>query len=194
MNKIFIASLVAAIILFAWQALSWMLMPIHLHSFQYTTSQDSILNVLKNSGLSTGAYLMPSVDNRNVHAFDAEYQKKNEELMKTSVGKPMATIFFTAEMPGMNGVQFFYGFLYVFIAALCACLLLSLAYQSSASYWMRWWMVMLFAIVYIVLGPLTNHNWMMEPWHYTIGFIADALISWGLAGLWIAKYLKKVDA
>jgi hypothetical protein len=35
------------------------------------------------------------------------------------------------------------------------------------------------------------HNWMMEPWHYTKGFIYDAFIGWGITGLWLANYLKK---
>jgi len=94
MKKILIASLVGGIILFAWHAVSWMVMPIHLDSFHYSPAQDSILNALENAGLTTGAYFMPTADNRNVTAFDSEYHKKTEELMKTRVGKPMATIFY----------------------------------------------------------------------------------------------------
>lgn len=191
MKKILIASLVGGIILFVWHSVSWMIMPTHLDSFHYTPAQDSILNTLKNSGLTTGAYFMPGVDNRNVKAFDSEYQKKNEELMKTAVGKPGATIFYLDAMPEMGAGQILNGFLYDLIAVLCACLLLSLAYQSAASFLMRWWMVMLFAIFYIVEAPMSGHNWMMEPWHYTIGFIYDAFIGWGLTGLWLAGYLKR---
>ena len=91
----------------------------------------------------------------------------------------------------MNPMQFIKGFLYDLIAVFCACMLLSLAYQSNASFFMRWWMVMLIAIVYIMQGPMSMHNWMWEPWHYIKGFIYDALIGWGLVALWLAKYLKK---
>ena len=191
MKKILIASLVGGIILFVWHSVSWMLMPTHLDSFQYSPAQDSILNTLKNSGIKTGAYFMPSIDHSNVKAFDSEYQKKCAELMKTSVGKPAASIFYVDAMPDMSAAAVLYGFLYDFIAVLCACLLLSLAFQSDASFLMRWWMVMLFAVFYIMEAPMSGHNWLMEPWHYTKGFIYDAFIGWGLTGLWIASYLKR---
>ncbi len=191
MKKILIASLVGGIILFAWHSLSWMIMPTHLDTFHYTPAQDSILKVLKNSGITSGAYLMPAADSRNATAFDANYRKKCEEMMNTNVGKPMATIFYKDAMPTMSGTQFFYGFLFELIAVFCACLLLSLAYQSNASFLMRWWMVMLFAVIYVMQAPMPGHNWMNEPWHYTTGFIYDAFIGWGLAGLWLASYLKR---
>jgi hypothetical protein len=191
MKRIFIASLVGAVILFVWSALSWMVMPTHLHSFIHTPSQDSILGVLKNAGLETGAYMLPSADNRSVSAFDPEYQKQCKEMMESTVGKPAATIFYVSTVHAMGAMQLLKGFLYNLIAVFCACMLLSLAYQSNASFLMRWWMVMLIAIIYIMQGPMSGHNWMFEPWHYTKGFIYDAIIGWGLAGLWIAKYLKK---
>jgi len=194
MKKIIIASIVGSIILFAWNAVSWMVMPTHLHTFHYTPAQDSILNVLKNSGLTTGAYMLPTVDNSNVSAFDPDYHKKGEEMMKAGVGKPMATIFFVQAMPGMHAGPMLKGFLYTWIALICTCLLLSLTYQSNASFFMRWWMVMLIAIIYVMMGPMMGHNWMSEPWHYTKGFIYDGLIGWGLTGLWLASYLKSVKA
>ena len=191
MKKILIGSLVGAVILFVWSAVSWMMLPIHLHSFHYTPAQDSILNVLKNSGLATGAYMLPMADNREASAFDSEYQKKSEELMHSCVGKPAASIFYVSSVHDMTAMHFIKGFLYNFIAMFCACMLLSLAYQSNASFFMRWWMVMLIAIIYIMQGPMSGHNWMWEPWHYTKGFIYDAFIGWGLSGLWLAKYLKR---
>src|SRR5689334_513826 len=99
MKKIVIAAIVGSIILFAWNAVSWMVMPTHTHSFRYTPAQDSILHVLKNSGLTTGAYMIPSVDNGNLSPFDAEYQKKHEELMNAVIGHPMATLFYVDAFP-----------------------------------------------------------------------------------------------
>ncbi len=191
MKKILIGSLVGAVILFAWNAISWMVMPTHLHTFHHTPAQDSILNVLKNSGLSTGAYMLPSADNTNVSAFDSDYRKKCEEMMKSTVGKPAATIFYVSAVHDMGAAPMLKGFLYTLIAVFCACVLLSFAFQSNASFFMRWWMVMLIAIIYTMQGPMMGHNWMWEPWHYTKGFICDAFIGWGLTGLWLAKYLKK---
>lgn len=191
MKKIMISSIVGAIIMFAWSFLSWTVLPVHLHTFKHTPGQDSILAAMKNSNLTTGTYMVPSVDNTNVSAFDSEYHKKMEDMMKSAVNKPMATIFYVDAVPAMHISSMLKGFLYTLIAMFCVCMLLSLAYQSDASFFMRWWMVMLFAIVYSMMGPMMGHNWMHEPWHYTSGFICDAFIGWGLTGLWLAKYLKK---
>jgi len=191
MKKIVVASIVGSIILFAWNAVSWMVMPTHLHSFRYTPAQDSILNVLKNSGLTTGAYMLPTIDNANVSSFDTAYHEKGKAMMDARIGKPMATIFYVDAIPSMHPSQFLKGFLYTLIAVFCVCFLLSLAYQSDASFFMRWWMVMLIGIIIMMTGPMMNHNWMHEPWHYTKGLVYDALIGWALTGLWLAKYLKK---
>lgn len=191
MKKILIASIVGGLILFAWSAISWMMSPVHFNTFHYTPAQDSILAAMKNAGLETGAYMIPAVDNTNLSAFDPEYKKKCEEVMNKTIGKPAATFFYISSTPPMGISPVLMGLLYSFLAVLCACMLLSLAYQSDASFLMRWWMVMLIAIIYVLTGPMMGHNWMYEPWHYTKGFIIDGLVGWGLTGLWLAKYLKK---
>ena len=191
MKKIIIGSVVGAIIMFVWSSLSWVMLPIHMNTFKYTPAQDSILNTLQNSGLTTGAYWMPSIDHANYSSFDEEYHKKGKEMMDARIGKPAATIFYREAMPGMEGGQMVFGFLYTLIAMFCVSMLLSLVYQSDASFFMRWSMVMLFAIIYTMMGPMMGHNWMNEPWHYTVGFVWDAFIGWGLAGLWLARYLKR---
>ena len=46
MKKQLIATLVAAIILFVWQFLSWSLINVHSAEMSYTSKQDTILNFL----------------------------------------------------------------------------------------------------------------------------------------------------
>ena len=66
MKKILIGSLVGAIILFIWSFLAWAVLPVHLHTFQYTPAQDSILQILANNNMESGAYAMPMADNRDI--------------------------------------------------------------------------------------------------------------------------------
>ena len=49
MKKIFLGSLVGAILLFGWQSLSWTVLGIHEKAMSYTPAQDSLLNTLSNT-------------------------------------------------------------------------------------------------------------------------------------------------
>src|SRR4030095_8585413 len=94
MKRLFIGSLVGAIILFAWSFLIWGVSPLHLHTFMYTPAQDSLLKVMAGQDMATGVYNMPMVDNRKVTGMDAAYKKECHELMEANNGKPMATLYY----------------------------------------------------------------------------------------------------
>src|SRR5438045_3342839 len=111
MKKLLIGSLVGAIIMFVWSALSWTVIPINLKTFLYTPAQDSLLKVLADNQVTTGAYATPMVDNRSVSGFDSKYQQECQEFMKANAGKPMATIFYKAEDTEMGGATMMRGFL-----------------------------------------------------------------------------------
>ena len=75
MKKIIIGSLVGAILLFAWQSLSWMVMGIHDKAMKHTTAQDSILSAM--SGITEeGQYMLPSLPPGSSHKDMEEYMKK----------------------------------------------------------------------------------------------------------------------
>ncbi len=96
MKKFIIGSLVGTVLIFVWSFASWELLPIHVHSFNYTPKQDSILKVLDASLPTSGAYMLPAADNRKVESVTSDYRNASEKNMKDMVGKPGAIIFFNS--------------------------------------------------------------------------------------------------
>ena len=127
MKKLIIGSLVGAIILFVWNFLSWVVLPIHLHTVNYTPAQDSILKLLAESGMEDGAYAMPMADNRNAGAFDAAYQDARTKVMEKSKGKPMASVYYLKDGYNENIPR---GFLLGFLSVFAACILLVPAFTT----------------------------------------------------------------
>src|SRR5689334_8291643 len=101
MMKIFIASLVGAIIMFVWSFLAWVVLPIHANTYMYTPAQDNIMKVLGESNLETGTYGMPSAPTPQ------EAMKAHE----SNVGKPGAAIFYIKEVPKMSSSMHIWGFI-----------------------------------------------------------------------------------
>lgn len=189
MKKLIIGSLVGTIIIFVWSAMSWMVLPIHTQSFWYTPNQDSIMKNLSANLTETGAYMIPTVDNRTCGMFDAKYQEDVEKHMKECIGKPSAIVIYTSKNEAMNGSMFAFGFLFDFIAVLCAVIILAAAGDKLHSFYQRWWMVMLIGVAIAMQGKLLDWNWMSFPWHFIRGSVIDIVVQWGLCGAWLAWYL-----
>ena len=177
MQKLFIASLVGAFIMFVWSYMAWMILPIHANTFMYTPAQDAIMNVLAENNLESGTYGMPS----------APAKEEQIKIMKENAGKPGAAVFYTKEDPGMGASQMVYGFIFNFILVFAACTLL--ANNMKGSFFSRWWMVMMVAVIIIFGVYMLQWNWMGYTWNYTRDFVFDATMGWAINGLWLAWYM-----
>src|SRR5678816_1381218 len=60
MKKWIIGSLVGALIVFAWQFLSWTMIGIHSGEEKYASAQDQVLSALSSSNLEDGMYMLPT--------------------------------------------------------------------------------------------------------------------------------------
>ena len=59
--KKLIGSLVGAILVFAWQFLSWTMLKLHEKEAKYTSGQDSVLTYLSSALKEDGIYMLPTV-------------------------------------------------------------------------------------------------------------------------------------
>lgn len=189
MVKLIISTTVGALILFLWSAISWMALPIHHQSLLYTPAQDTILKIINNNIDKSGTYMLPAADNRDVEMWDPEYEKENQRIMEENQGKPFAMIFYVKEGMQMDARRFIVGYVFECFSVLIAVIILLAAGDKLKSFYMRWWIVMLLAVIICIEGYLMNWNWMSYPWHYIKGSIVDQLIGWGLCGIWLAWYL-----
>lgn len=187
MKKLLIASSVGAAILFVWSALAWTMLPLHHHTFKYTPNQDPIMEAINQNLDESGVYAVPNVDNRDIKLFDPEYKKAYKELQESMEGQPSSMIVYSKSW-NMGPSVFLYGFLFQFILAFIASLLLALVGGSLTSFFDRWWVVMLLAVFVSVQAYLMEWNWMGFSWHYVRDMIVDVMIGWALCGFWLAYY------
>ena len=183
MKKLLIGSIVGSVILFVWSFLAWSILPIHQHTINYTPAQDSVLKVLADNNLESGAYWMPMADNRNVSSFDPKYQADMEKVMKENEGKPVATVYYIKEGYSMNIPR---GFFFNFLAVFAACSILVPAFSTTTSFFQRWWFALVIGLIVNACGPLINYNWMAIPWSYTVDMILDVFLNWAIVGVWLA--------
>ena len=106
-----IGALVAGLILFLWQFLSYGLLGIHTSQMQYTDKQDEILDALAASGLEEGQYFLPNVP------ADASAEDR-EALMTDAAGQPWAQVFYHDELSTNVGMNMFRAFVVDILAAL----------------------------------------------------------------------------
>jgi hypothetical protein len=190
MKKFIIGSLVGTVIVFIWSFVSWTLLPIHIHSFNYVPKQDSVMNMLARTLPGTGAYMLPTADNRLVESVNSDYMKAMDQNQKNMAGKPSAIIFFTKQTPGMDPMQIIRGILIDLFAVMSAITILLLAEARLRTFFMRWWVIMLIGFIIALNSYMLDWNWMGFPWHFIKREIIDVFVEWALCGIWLAWYFK----
>ena len=91
MKKWIIGSLVGAIIIFAWQFLSWTMIGIHSGEEKYASAQDQVLSTLSSSNLEDGMYMLPNTQ-------PGATMQEQQNLMQQNEGKPWARIVYVKSM------------------------------------------------------------------------------------------------
>jgi hypothetical protein len=191
MKKIMIGSLVGAVMVFIWNALSWTVLEVHHRSFKHFPAQDTVLTLLEQNMKGSGLYMLPMPDNRGVPRFNKEYHANMLKMEAERAGKPYAMIVYHKEGLSYEPMQYILGFLIQFMAVFAVAVLLAAAGPSLNSFFMRWWIVMLVAFVITLEGPITDHHWIKLPWHYIKVMAFDKVVGWSLCAAWLAWYFKK---
>lgn len=178
MKKLFIAALVGGIIIFIWQTLSWTVLNLHHAGQEYTPKQDSIMAFLGTQFSESGSYLMP----RDPDGVSSAEMEKN---MAARAGKPWAQIQYHKEMNINMGMNIVRGLLtdIVMVALLC-WILMKLTDSGFGKVLMA---CLITGIIVFLNSPYTVHIW--YPKADLNAHLMDAVISWGLCGLWLGKYL-----
>lgn len=180
MKKSLIGALVGGLIIFIWQFLSWSLINLHEPAQQYTPRQDAIMNVLNNEKLEEGGYLLPMLPK-------TASMEEWEKFMKDAEGKPWASVQYHKAMKNNMGMNMFRGVVINFITVLLLCWILTRLHAPRFS---TIAVASLFTGLIVFLNaPYTNFIWYegFDIWAH----LADAVVSWGLCGLWLGWWLRK---
>ena len=186
MKNVVIGSLVAAVIVFIYQAMSWMVLPIHENSMKYTADQDAILATLR-SLPEDGFYALPNLP-------PGSTQEQRGEFDKSMVGKSWAMIQYHKSYGGMMTMQMVYGFILNLFAALVIAYTMWKCSDRFLSFGSRFTFILGFVLFTILQSSLMMANWWETPWHYLSGEITDHVLGWLLGGVWLAWWMGRKQA
>ena len=175
-------SFIGAIIVFAWQALSWMVLPTHKDFGKYTPQQENILNAITSGINEDGHYMLPTVPK------DASMEEM-EKVGKAQDGKPMAMIVYNSKyeygmtMPMIRGflVNLFLVFTLIYIITRGGVPTFTRTVAASVAAGLFAWL----------WGPYMSNVWYQAPFSMISGQLVDSLVAWGLCGLWLGWYLNR---
>lgn len=181
MKKTIIATLVGAIIIFAWQSVAWVLLKHHDAAYKQVANQDSVMNSLNSFFTEEGQYVIPRADANASQKDQAEFTEKN-------IGKPWALVTYHKAYKGDMNAALVRGFL---ISLVCVGLFVWLIGNNPGNMLtiiMKSIGVGLFAFLFVWYN---GHNWFDTPWSVLHGELLDLVVGWGLCGIWLGWWLNK---
>lgn len=174
MKKILIGALVGGILIFIWQTLSWMILDLHRPANQYTPKQSEVMPFLNSQFSEDGSYFMPSIP-------PGASGEVMEQHMKEADGKPWAVVAYHKELKMSMGMNIFRGIIIDILMVGLFCWILSgFANPRFGNVFVASLLVGLIAFLNF---PYTVHIWFQT--FDLDASLMDALIGWGLAGLWL---------
>lgn len=180
MKKLIIGALVGGIIIFIWQTLSWAILNLHGAGQRYTPKQDTILSFLNSQFSEDGSYFLPNYPPGTTH-------EEMEKQMEEKKGKPWAMIQYHKALDiSMGGNMARGAIVNIIMVALLCWILLKI---SPASFGNTFLACLFTGIIIFINAPYTSHIWYKtaDIWAH----LGDALIGWGLCGIWLGWWLNK---
>ena len=182
MKKKIIAAIVGGIIIFVWQFLTWGLLNLHEAQQKYTPKQDSVLTYLSSQFSEDGAYMLPTFA-------PGTSNEEMEKQMKASEGKPWAQVVYHKSMPGMSKMYMNMGrslLVNIFIIWLLCWLLGKITAPSFSTIFLG---TLGTGIIIFLNSPYTMHIWYGS--FDLMAHFVDALVAWGVNGLWLGWWLTR---
>ena len=180
MTRTIIGAVVGGILIFLWQFASWTALDLHRPQQMYTPNQDTILNFLNDQIAADGAFYMPTVP-------QGASAEENQALYEKSIGKPWAQVFFHKEMKDNMIRNMIRGLL---INIITVWLFIWIVGKISKSSFLTVLLAALATGLIVFFNePYTTHIW-FETFDLNASLV-DALVSWGLAGLWLGWWLNR---
>ena len=178
--KIFIGSLVGAIIIFIFQFLSWGVLNLHYTAQQYTPKQDSVLAYLNTHLDSSGGYRLPTTP-KNASSKDMESFENDSD------GKPWAQIFYHKTNDANMAINMAKNLVTNFIMVMFFCWIVAgYTYNSFGKTFL--------AALFVGLIIFLHASYTEFIWYQTFDLqahLTDYVVSWGLTGLWLGWWLNK---
>lgn len=167
-RSIILGGILGGIILFAWGAISWMVLPLHMQTLHGFKDEGSVIQAIKANSTESGMYFLPL----------------QHDQTQTQVPGPM--VFASVTQEGMTTMvpSMVIGFIADVIAAMLVTWMV--LQTTGLGYFCRLGFILVFALAGSVLTHFMYWNWFHFATDFTLIEILDVLVAWFLAGLVIA--------
>lgn len=183
MKKVIIGSIVGGLIIFIWQFLSFAAINFHRPAQDYTDKQDAIMNFLNTQDLKEGGYYMPGVP-------EGMNREEHEKAMKDTDGKPWASLQYHSKAENsMNDMimKMVRGLLTNIVIVFIFCWMVRRMQSPAAG-------TIIMSALATGFIVFLNAHYTNSIWYQTFdvwAHLLDAVVSWGLTGLWLAWWLRR---
>jgi hypothetical protein len=171
MKQKLLFSIIGAVIIFAWQFISFAMPNLHKSAAEYTPAQDSILQVLTKQGLGEGMYFLGQPD-------PSLSQAEQEASMEKMEGKPWAIINYHEANTMSMAMNMIRGFLVCFVISFLLFWLFQ--QQKNPSLINRLLLALAVGMIGFFFIPYTNFIWYKAP--DIFAHFVDAIVPWVILG------------
>ncbi len=171
MKRKLLFSLIGAIVIFAWQFLSFAIPNFHKSAAAYSPTQDSILNMCQKQGLREGMYFLGQPD-------PSLSQAEQEVWMEKLEGKPWAVINYHETNSMSMAMNMTRGFLVCFVISFLLYWLFMQQKDQTLSN--RLLLSLAVGMIGFFFVPYTNFIWYKTP--DIFAHFADGIVPWLILG------------
>lgn len=184
-GRVLVASIVAAVLMFAWGFVFWGLSGIDKQVLAPLPAEMDVLAVLRNSQAPSGMYLYPMHDNSAVEQAQAEWETKHQE-------GPLLQLAYRKEGgPPMPPSIFAQSFAHYFAVALLVGCLLALAARGLPRFGGRLVFVLLVSLVAAIWSNVGDVVWWFHSPRYCLANMAYTMGAGLVMGLVLAALVRR---
>jgi len=185
MKRIIISLIIGTLILFIWNALSWMVLPFHSNSLNSIPDNAINTELLKEHLTKDGVYHYPGFPK------DGAPQVINEMENRIKTGPRITLMVFKSGKTELFSAASFLGSILInFVTVLLLYSLIHFSRVQTTKTILL--MTLLIALIIGFASDLTQMNWYLFPLEYTVLNMADHSIPFLLVGILFSKYSFKV--
>ena len=174
-------ALLGGLVAFIWMNISWMVLPWHWMTISALPDDAPVAEALRSHVSESGLYILPWSADQSEEAMAEVSTKMEKGPFSFMVIHPAG---FKANMP----VMMISGLLFNIVVALMLTYLLTKT--SGLSYIQKVGFVKIAAVAGALVIAVPNLIWWQFPFAYTAVTIVDTAVTWGFAGLVIARVVK----
>jgi hypothetical protein len=192
--RLTIATIGAAVILFVWGALSWMVLPWHEATLKDLPNEPAIVGAMTENITEPGVYYFPAMPDKRALASMTKEQSEAAmaEWNRRHEAGPIGRISWhgSGEV-AMSPMVFAKGFGLNLLTALCITAIVAVAAGRGAGFAGRLAIVLLAGVGAAISSYGSEWNYLYVPGDYALSMGVDIVAGWFLAGIIAAAAIKR---